>query len=144
MVDPLTGEIISDDIDSVLSYISKAEKTISYLYASIIMAKEIIYKKVNFCEGNTARIKGDKYTCKIELPTKVRWDQKKLSKIYSIYPHGTIVDSVVKIASYKVDMREYKKIINTVGNEDFNKFKEELIASNLGIIGTPRFTIENE
>jgi hypothetical protein len=105
-------------------------------------AKELIYNRAEFGETKTARVQGNKYKCKIEMPSKIAWDQKRLSHIYAVYPHGTIVDGVVKIATYKVDMREYKKIINTVGNDDFNKFKDELVAANLGTTGTPRFTIE--
>lgn len=143
MIDPMTGEIIlTNDMDMMLSYIQQAEKTIAMIRVSMQQVKDAIYQHAQFNDGKTARVKGSKYTCKIEMPTKTVWDQKRLSHIYSIYPHGTIVDSVVKIASYKVDMREYKKIINTVGDDDFNKFKDGLIAANLGTIGTPKFTIE--
>lgn len=143
MIDPMTGEIIlNNDIDMLISYIQQAEKTIAMIRVSMGNAKEELYKIAQFGDSKTARIQGKKYKCKIELPSKVAWEQKKLAHIYSVYPHGTIVDSVVKIATYKVDMREYKKIVNTVGNEDFTKFKDELISANLGIIGTPRFTIE--
>lgn len=143
MIDPITGEIIlSNDIDMMLSYIQQAEKTIAMIRSSMQQVKDVIYSKAQFGETKTARVQGDKYKCKIELPSKIVWDQKILSHIYSVYPHGTIVDNVVKIASYKVDMREYKKIINTVGSDDFNKFKDELIAANLGTMGMPRFTIE--
>jgi hypothetical protein len=143
MIDPMTGEIIlTNDMDMMLSYIQQAEKTIAMIRASMQQVKDAIYQHAQFNGSKTARVQGEKYKCKIEMPTKIVWDQKKLSHIYSVYPHGTIVDSVVKIASYKVDTREYKKIINTVGNEDFNKFKDELVAANLGTMGTPRFTIE--
>lgn len=143
MIDPMTGEIIlGNDIDMMLSYIQQAEKTITMIRNSMQQVKDVIYQKAQFGEGKTARVHGDKYKCKIEMPSKIMWDQKKLSHIYSVYPHGTIVDNVVKIASYKVDMREYKKIINTVGNSDFQIFKDELLAANLGTTGTPRFTIE--
>jgi len=143
MIDPMTGEIIpANDIDLMLSYIQQGEKTIAMMRASMQQVKDAIYQHAKFNGSKTARVQGAKYTCKIEMPTKAVWDQKKLSHIYTAYPHGTIVDSVVKIASYKVDMREYKKIINTVGSNEFNMFKDELIGANLGTTGTPRFTIE--
>ncbi len=137
MIDPMTGEIIQEsDIDSLLGYIETSEKTIAMLRVSVWKAKEAIYQRAEFGEGKTARVQGDKYKCKVEMPSKIMWDQAKLAKVYKV---GF---EVVDIASYKVNMREYKKMINTVGNESYNKCKEELISANLGVSGTPRFTIE--
>ncbi len=142
-----TGEIniISGqeaEMNIFLEMLKESNDKINYYKDMANYARTQLLKLAQFGEGKTARVQGEKYKCKIELPSKIGWDQKKLSHIYSVYPYGTIVDSVVKIASYKVDMREYKKIVNTVGGDDFNKFKDELISANLGIIGTPRFTIE--
>jgi len=142
---PDTGEIYSESDDSFEGLTKKLlfAKSVIERFRQVKNDAEMkLVKMAEFNKGNTARIQGQGYALKIELPSKVAWDQKKLSNIYSVYPHGTIVDSVVKIASYKVDMREYKKIVNTVGNEDFNKFREELVSANLGVVGSSRFTIE--
>ncbi len=143
MINPVTGEVCElDNIDDLLGAMKDVEYNITVMRHHLAQIKEAIYKKVEFKDTKTARIQGDKYKCKIEMPSKINWDQKKLSHMYSIYPHGTVVDAVIKIQSYKIDMREYKKLINTVGGDEFNKFKEELMSANLGIIGSPRFTIE--
>ena len=139
-MDTTTGEI--NTVDELIELIKVAEYKMNELRLIICNAKTKLLESLPEGGGHTARIQGDKYKCKVEFPTKVAWDQKKLSHLYSIYPHGTIVDTLIRIGTYKVDMREYKKIINTVGNDEFNNFKEQLLSANLGTLGTPKFTIE--
>jgi hypothetical protein len=139
-MDTTTGEIYT--IDELIHIIEHSEEQINNYKIMANFAKTKLMQLAEFNNGvKTARIQGKNYRCKVELPSKITWDQKKLSRMYSIYPHGTIIDGVIKIASYKVDMREYKKIINTTGDEEFNNFKNELLSANLGITGAPKFTI---
>lgn len=145
MIDPMTGEILSDtNIDSLLYYIMESEKTIAMMKTSIHQAKVAIYEKAEFGDSKTARVHGNKYKCKIEMPSKIVWDQKKLADIYwadAPYPYESTA-KVVNVSTYKVNMREYKKLINTTGEPHFNKFKQDLMSANLGITGTPRYIIE--
>lgn len=141
MTDPITGEIYShhsNEIDALIEVIQVTEIEINNRRTLLNDCKQKLLTLAQFGETKTARIQGNQYKCKIELPSKIVWDQKKLAKIY----HDGYCVSTVDIASYKVNMLKYKKMINTVGSESFNKYKEELISANLGTTGTPKFTIE--
>jgi hypothetical protein len=128
-----------ETLDHLIDELQLAEHQINAWRSKITETKSQILSLAKFSSGvNTARVLGEKYKCKIQLPSKIAWDQKALSKINSKYPAYGIVD----IAAYKVNVREYKKIINTVGDNEFNNFKTELMAANMGTIGTPIITVE--
>lgn len=128
-----------ETVDELIEVMQLAEKQINNLRSVASEAKAKLFSLAQFSSGvNTARVQGEKYKCKIQMPSKISWNQKALSQINSKYPAYGIVD----IAYYKVNTIEYKKIINTVGTDEFNDFKHELMAANMGIVGTPIITIE--
>src|SRR5258706_12913092 len=130
-MDTTTGEV--NTIDELLEDIILAESNINVYRVMAHNAKSKLMSLLKLEDGHkTGRIQGQKYKCKVEMPTKIMWDQQKLGKVYSIYPHGTVVDSLVKIANYKIDMREYKKFINTTGDKEFMDFKDFMLSANLG------------
>ncbi len=146
IINLMTGEIIEDNIDSLITFLQASEEFICSLTQERLKAKQKLLEMAKFDNGtNTARIQGDTRQCKIELPSKINWDQQKLREIYM---GGTpeLVNNefnvITEVPYYKVNMREYKKLINTSGGIIFNNYKQKLILANLGISGTPKITIE--
>jgi len=141
-MDTTTGEIYSgaqDSIDSLIETIEHAEAQSMEYRRHAYEAKQKLIAMAQFNEGvKTSRVQGQKYRAKIELPSRVVWNQKELDAIFKQYH----VQAAISIAAYKVDMREYKKMVNTVGDKDFNLLKEKLIKANLGTAGTAKVTIE--
>ena len=143
-MDTTTGEIYSGSISSVdglIETITATERKINELRLIASEAKSKLCAMAKFNSGvKTARIQGEKYRCKVELPSKMAWNQKKLSQLYHNNPFPK---EVISIKDYKINLREYKNIINTsYCSEEFNKFQQGLIEANLGYVGTPRVTIE--
>jgi hypothetical protein len=128
-------------IDQLIDDLRLEEHNINYWRQKMVATKSQIVSLAKFSSGvNTARVQGELYKCKIQMPSKIAWNQKSLAEIHSKYYRPGIVE----ISSYKVNAREYKKIINSVGNDDFNNFKNDLMAANMGTIGTPVITIEGQ
>lgn len=143
IINPMTGEIVDESIDALISLIKEADEVICLLTQEKAKAKQKLLNKASFESGsNTARVYGDNFKCKIEMPSKVLWDQKSLENLYNKPSFARISHDVIKIDSYRVNMREYKKIINSSGDPIFNEFRDCLKSSNLGTTGSPRVTIE--
>jgi hypothetical protein len=138
-----TGEVILHKVDEIMEKVAWYENEIYRFRQRQNELKQELRAMAQFSEGSkTARVQGDIYVAKIELPSKINWDQKKLKEIYDNYKLF-MVDKIIEIKDYKVDMRSYKKIINTSYDRDiFNAMKNELMSANLGTIGSPRITIE--
>lgn len=155
-MDTTTGEIYSGSISSVdglIETITATERKINELRLIASEAKSKLCAMAKFNGGvKTARIQGEKYKCKVELPSKIAWNQKELEDIFykeqELIAQHSLYDSTFKpaisIGSYKVDLREYKKILHTVYSNDSEKetYKLKLMKANLGYIGAPRVTIE--
>jgi hypothetical protein len=141
-MDTTTGEIYSnsqDSIDELIETIEHAEAQSMEHRRHAYEARQKLIAMAQFNDGiKTSRVQGQKYRAKIELPSRVVWDQKELAKLFENYH----LQPAISIAAYKVNMREYKKMINTTGDTDFNLLKEKLIKANLGTAGTAKVTIE--
>lgn len=143
-MDTTTGEIYSGSIGSVdglIETITATERKINELRLIASEAKSKLCAMAKFNGGvKTARIQGEKYQCKVELPSKIVWNQKELHQLYKEPP----LRATISIASYKVSMQSYKRIMNTTFEEGTwqEEFKNKLMKANLGYSGTPRVTIE--
>lgn len=142
LMNPETGEVYSNyqnKIDYLISMIKYFDSQCLEYKKCAFDAKQELLAMAQFRDGiKTSRIKGEKYIAKVEIPSKVSWNQKELESIFNEHH----LQPAISIASYKVDMREYKKMINTVGDESFNALKERLMKANLGSTGSPKITIE--
>jgi hypothetical protein len=87
----------------------------------------------------TARVRGDRRRVKIEFPED-SWDQSRLKEAYYAYPQFR--DEFLTIASIRVRLREYGKVVRESGPEAFETFKGMLVAANRGAKGLPRIVIE--
>ncbi|TMI77268.1 MAG: hypothetical protein E6H10_19210 [Bacteroidetes bacterium] len=143
IIDPETGVILYiEDADSVLEFIKHTMSNINILKEHLEEAKQVLIDMATFTSSNTARVEGKIHKCKIELPSKIKWDQNKLSHLLWKYP--SLTNEVIKIGNYKVNMPQYKAIMNTSKNHDiaFCEFKKELMEANLGKEGKIRVIIE--
>lgn len=138
-----TGEVILPNVDEIMEKVAWYENEIYRFRQRQNELKQELRAMAQFAgDSKTARIQGEKYVAKIELPSKINWDQKKLKEIYK---NRFLVDNhiITRSINYKVDLVKYKKVINTNYSIEIDEhYKNDLIAANLGTLGAPRITIE--
>lgn len=138
-IDPLTGEVIDlTDADALIDCFERIKAQDSAIY----VAKQIVQRAIaNLSEGTakTRRVRGHRRRAKVEMPD-AGWDQSKLKEAYNAYPQFR--DELLSISSLRVKLREFKKVVNEKGPEDFQCFKGIVQAAELPPSGTPRVTVE--
>jgi hypothetical protein len=87
----------------------------------------------------TTRLRGEKLRCKIEYPPD-SWDQSLLRECWFSYPQ--YAEQFLAIASFRVKLIEFKKLLRESGPAAFECFKQMLQKANKGPTGTPRIVIE--
>ena len=90
-------------------------------------------------DTKTRRLTGKERTVKVEMPDD-SWDQSILKEAFNAYPQHR--DKCLKIGEINIQLREWKKIMNTTGEQDFNLFRDMIKSANRGPTGNPRVTIE--
>lgn len=90
-------------------------------------------------DTKTRRLTGKDRTVKVEMPDD-SWDQSILKEAFNAYPQHR--DKCLKIGEINIQLREWKKIMNTTGEQDFNLFRDMVKSANRGPTGNPRVTIE--
>jgi hypothetical protein len=150
LVCPVTGEVIDlDNVDAMLDAFERAKAFQTKLYAVVdtvrlrlgeIAAKAHADTAAGAEQPVTSRVRGERRRAKLTLPD-VGFDQKILKEIVAAFP-PELVAPVVQPASYKVGMREYKKISAETGPKPFMDFKAALEAACRGRVGLPTVSIE--
>jgi hypothetical protein len=136
---PLTGEIVSlDDIDGMIDLYENLKEKSDAAYACLIALRVALAKKTEG-DARTRRIRGKRRAAKIEIPAD-SWDQSLLKESWNSYPQYR--DQVLKIDTIGVQIREFKKIVNTSGPADFEQFRNMVTQANRGPTGTPTVKVE--
>ena len=139
MLDPSTGEIISlTDVDAMISCLERVKQVNDQAYACQVQLRNAL---AGLTEGDakTRRIRGKTRIAKVEMPSD-SYDQKVLKHIWESFPQ--LREECLKIDTVGVKAREYKKIVGTTGEGEFEAFRDLLSKANRGPTGTPTVTIE--
>jgi hypothetical protein len=136
---PLTGELVSvRDVDSLIDLYERCKIAGDRLYAVRQAAQRALH---DLCEGDakTRRVRGRRRQAKVETPSD-GWDQSILKEAWNSFP--ALRDEVLKIDSIGVKLREFKKLVNTAGDDAFTTFRDMVSSANRGPSGTPAVTVE--
>ena len=137
--DPLTGELVStDDVDGMIDFYERV----------MLLEKELRAAKVQLQRAfaahskgvaRTRRVEGERRKVRIELPGP-GWDQPRLKEAWGAYPRFRV--PYLRVDAVGVNLREYKKLIETTGPGDLMAFKSLVSAARKPSTGNPRVAIE--
>ena len=133
------GEIVAlDDIDGLIDLYEQLDGIDKRIYGTKIRIRDALAKMTEG-DAKTRRVKGKRRTAKITMPDD-GWEQSILKEAWNSFPD--YAEDVLAIASLRVKLREYKKLVNTSGDASFTTFRDMVTSANRGPIGTPTISIE--
>ena len=91
-------------------------------------------------DAKTCRLRGDQYRVKVTYPS-TEWSQTVLKGLVADFPDHA--SEVIKVATYRVDRREYNKIKNESGKDYFEQFKEQLVSTETESTRAPSIWLED-
>lgn len=135
---PWGQSIAANDVDGLIEAYEQVDRV--YREAREFRA-QVANALLTNTEGDkrTRRVRGQSLQAKVELADD-SWDGKLLREAWETFPQYR--DQALKIESVKVMKREWNKVANTTGPEDFNAFRDLVTRANLGSTGTPKITVE--
>lgn len=123
IVDPTTGEVLDrDDVDGLLSAYLRIRDRSQALYVVELQIREAVAEKAQG-DGKTLRVRGERLRCEVMLPGD-NWRQSVLKEFAERF--GTLARDWLRVATYAVNMREWKKVLNESGPEEFEAAKKML------------------
>jgi hypothetical protein len=87
----------------------------------------------------TVRLRGEHRRIKLEYPEPT-FDQSQLKEVWNSFPKYR--DLYLGIATLRVRLREFKKLLHESGGPDFSLFKQMLQSAQRESQGLPRISIE--
>jgi len=137
--DPITGELVKlDDVDGLIDAYERADNLLRELRAFTAKIRVQLYE-LSVGDTKTRRIRGQRRRAKVVQPNDV-WDQSILKEAWNSFPH--LRDEALQIERLKVRIREWNKIKNETGPDDFLTFRAMLEKANRGPQGLPKIEIE--
>lgn len=136
---PLNGEIVPpDDVDALIDAYEQADAALRKLRSFTGAIRQRLFE---LSEGDTKtrRIRGNRRRAKVERPDDV-WEQSILKEAWHSFPKYR--DEVLTIDRLRVRLREWNKIKNETGPDDFLTFRAMVEKANRGPQGLPKVTIE--
>ena len=144
-VDPITGEVIDpNDIDSLLEAHERYQEVMRSLRAWNQRVRQQCLALTSDGEDSmsgptTRRLRGSAYEGVLTLPP-ITFEQRALKELWNSKPE--LASEYLRIQSLSVKMREYKKLLNTTGDEELESFKAILKRADLGRVGTPTLQVK--
>jgi hypothetical protein len=145
---PPTPEIISPidgrcadpaDADELIDLLESLNEIDSKVYATKIAIREAL-AKLTEGDAKTRRVQGQRRKAVVEMPGE-KFEQSILKSLWESHPK--FAHQYLRIGTIDVQVREYRKIINTSSTEaDFTYFRDTLTGANRGQVGTPTVKIE--
>jgi hypothetical protein len=144
---PLTGVVVdADDVDGLVDIYEHANDFHKRLGLFLHLVRRrlaaLAFAASEDKEAVTQRVRGNRRLVRVSMPD-VSFEQRALKDIVCTYP-PELVSPVIVIDTYRVAMREFKKLATQSGPQQFLAFRAALEASCRGRVGTPAITIEDD
>lgn len=135
IVCPISGEVIDlADIDSMIDAIDRLKPAADKIYA-VLQSLRISLAGLTEGDAVTRRIRGKRRSAKVEMPD-VSFEQSVLKELWNSHPK--LAQEYMRISTLAVQMKEYKKLIDTASSEaDFTFFRDAMTSACRGRVGTP-------
>lgn len=141
IINPLTGEIIEQTYDDLAENIHMVNEYIKHLSYFVRQARVILAEMSPKAEDSyTSYARGEKYRIKIVYPAN-QWDNNSLQNAWNFYPEYR---QYLRISKIEPNMREIKKLKKEIGDSNFQKFKEIVLAAERESNSPPVITIVEE
>jgi hypothetical protein len=139
-MNPDTGKKIDpDDVDGLIDALEIVKRHMGRVFAHKAVLEEALSARVSKGKTKIRRVKGDRRTARIEMPSD-RQDSTRLKAIVAKYK--VIWPQLIRVSTYSIKMREYKKALGTEGNEAWNEFRDAVKTAILEPTAKPRVIIE--
>ncbi len=141
LIDPLTGEVIDDtSADAMLQAYSRLEEVDRAIYDFKCAVRDRIGRMTSG-DAKTRRVRGEKWRAVVTMPDS-KLDQSQIKSVWNAYPQFR--DQCLKIGIIDLKKREWGKIANESGPDDFMNFKKMVLAAILPPTGLPSIKIESD
>jgi|SRR5882757_183659 len=141
IINPLTGEIIEQTYDDLAENIHMVNEYIKHLSYFVRQARVVLSEMSPKAEdGYTYYARGERYRIKIVYPVN-QWDNNSLQNAWNSYPEYR---QYLRISKIEPNMREIKKLKKEIGDDNFQKFKELVLAAERESNSPPVITIVEE
>lgn len=140
LFNPKTGKKLDpDNVDELIDALEQIKLHLARAYDHKNVIDAAIFEHAKRLKTKTRRVKGEHRTAKIEMPDE-RQDNARLKVIVDKYK--ILWPNLIRISTYAVKKREYKKALNTKGNKAWNEYRDAVKSAILEPTGRPRITIE--
>lgn len=144
---PLTGEVV--DMDDVDSIVDALEFSTDFRKRMDLFTTQLRLRLANLAlaasedkEAITQRVRGTRRIVKVTMPD-IAFEQRALKDIVANYP-PELREGIILVDSYKVAIREFKKLAAQSGPPQFLAFRDALNSACRGRVGTPSCSIEDD
>lgn len=142
IVSPFDGEVINLDDPNSTDKLIRLLEDIKEIESQIYSVKPAVVREIasrTAGEAKTRRLMGQEKIAVVTMPG-LSWDQSILKEAWNSFPKHR--DTCLKIDEIGVRTREWGKIENTTGPDDFNAFRDMVAAACRGATGQPQVKIE--
>lgn len=140
LMNPNTGKRVDpDDIDGLIDALEIVKQHMTRVFTHKAVLEEALFARVSELKTKTRRVKGERRKVRIEMPSD-RQDNDRLKVIVEKYK--VIWPQLIRVATYSIKMREFKKALNTEGNEAWNEYRDAVKTAILEPTAKPKFIIE--
>ncbi len=140
LFNPETGKRLDpDDPDALIDALEIVKRNLSMCFDHKGAIEEALFARVSKLTTKTRRVKGDRRVARIEMPDR-KQDSARLKVIVEKYK--VIWPQFIRVATYSIKMREFKKALNTEGNETWNDYRDAVKTAILEPTAKPMVIIE--
>lgn len=133
LVDPITGEVLEDDFDSLAAAVLRIKAEKDKLFDAERKIKDKI-AEMALGSTKTRHVRGDKYEADV-VAGDPQWSQPLLKKAWEDFPEG-IRNEILRIGQIAVNAREWNTWKTTSGTPEFEKCKSKIQAAFMGLSPT--------
>ncbi len=140
LIDPVDGRLIeADDADALIESLETADAANATLQSWRGNLKRRLANMRPETDTKTQRVRGKTRTVKIVNQSDYI-SSPILESAWNAYPQFR--EEFLKVAGYKIKVREFKKALTTAGEPDFNTFCKVVASAVTKNEGVPKITIE--
>jgi hypothetical protein len=147
LINPVDGEVIQTNLDSLVSALRNVDEQLQALHAFRNTIARLIAEQAeppsDTLFQRTARLTTStgQVGVRLDFPPP-RFDQATLRRCWQDWPQ--FAPQYLAINGLRVKLREYKKLVGMSGNKVFKAFKAGLLSARLiGEISAPRVIVED-
>lgn len=139
---PVGGKRIDpQDVDGLIDALESVKKSLEMVFDHKRALEGALCKHAKDLTTKTRRVQGEHRIALITMPND-RQDSATLKVIAESKEHKLIWPQLIRVATYSIKMKEFKKAKNTKGTEDWNGYRDAVARAILEPTANPTVKIE--